>query len=294
MPGRRKAARTRDAGKVAAPGPCPNFLIVGAMKAGTSSLHFILDQHPEIFMTKSPDKEVHYFDNRPSENRSVDWYLGHFTGSETAVARGESTPAYSFVPGAIPAIAEFDPGMRLVYLVRDPVDRAISHVEHRRFIGERKAAKQGIHFEHGGMWHELSEDLRHQDEWIHMQLLAGTKGGRRGYHARGIYHEQIRRIYRHFPEEQVFITRLDDLRSDPVGTLDGITDFLGVSRHTFEDLSPANVNTYERPGADVYEYLAAYYLVHNAILTEDFGIRTDDWRRSSGTGAGLGPQDGRA
>jgi len=262
--------------------PQPNFLIVGVMKGGTSSLHWYLGQHPEVFVT--PRKELHFFDRAADRQaRSLESYLTHFATAGAYPARGESTPSYCFVPGAIPAIAEFNPAMRIIIMLRDPVARAISHIEHRRRVAKRPSKS----IVHGEIWDELLADLRAQPWWMGRSMATLA----RGYHARGHYHEQLRRIYKHFPADQVAVVRLEDLRVDPQAQLDRVTDLLGVARHRFSDLTPSNVNAYERPEERVYEYLASYYLLHNEILTRDFGIRTDDWRvPSAGRVEALGPR----
>jgi hypothetical protein len=122
-------------------GHLPNLFIVGAAKAGTSSLHAYLDEHPEIFMSRR--KELELF-NRPDDWRDrLDWYRNNFL--VRAPVRGESSPAYSMDPrfGDVPGrIASMVPDARIVYLVRDPIPRALAHyvewvflrVERRPFL----------------------------------------------------------------------------------------------------------------------------------------------------------------
>jgi len=260
---------TSPSGPKAVAGRGPTFLIAGVMKGGTSSLHWYLDQHPQVFMTTR--KELHFFDRPPAWRvAALDQYLARFDDTGRFTARGESSPSYCYAPGAMAAIAEYDPQMKIIISLRDPVDRAISHIEHRHKIS-RRPHKTLVHFD---IWEELARDLRTQP----LQPGAQVTERSRGYHVRGHYHQQLRRMYEHFPTGQVLVLRLEDFRSDAAGQLNRVTDFLGIARHTFDDLAPSNVNQYERPEAAVYEYLAAYYLIHNRILTEDYGIRTDDWR----------------
>jgi Sulfotransferase family len=126
-------------------GALPNLLVIGAMKSGTSSLHYYLGLHPEIQM--SQPKELHFFLDRgafaPDEladevtaleeqcnwRRGTDWYRGHF--DEETPIRGESSVAYTYpwYLGTAGRIAEVLPDVRLIYLVRDPVERMASHWE---------------------------------------------------------------------------------------------------------------------------------------------------------------------
>jgi hypothetical protein len=104
----------------------PNLLVVGAMKAGTTSLHYYLSQHPEIFM--SEDKEPTFFTVEKNWHRGVPWYSSLFP--EGTAIRGESSPDYTKFP-AIQGVPErlhsVVPDARLLYLVREPVARIVSH-----------------------------------------------------------------------------------------------------------------------------------------------------------------------
>lgn len=250
----------------------PTFIQVGAMKAGTSTMHNYLNRHPQVFVNMTPDKELHYFDKIPKIQKATrDEYIAKFQEAGDAAAIGESTPAYSFIPGAIPSIAKFDPEMRIIYMVRDPVSRAISQIAHRGRLSRWPIHR---HLEVGSVWDELVDDLRTQDQFIGRPW----KSNRRGYHVRGLYHEQLRRIYKHFPEEQVVVVRLEDFIADRQTELDRVTDTLGIDRYEFGDLGRVNEWGYDKPKEEVYEYLTEYYALPNLILHEEFGIRIDDWR----------------
>jgi hypothetical protein len=109
--------------------PLPNLLIIGAPKAGTTSLHAYIAQHPEISM--SEPKELRYF-WRDDWREQLDWYAGHFDADKPV--RGESTPAYTMWPHRdhVPERAsELIPDARLIYMVRDPIDRLASHWRQR-------------------------------------------------------------------------------------------------------------------------------------------------------------------
>lgn len=110
----------------------PTFLVVGAMKAGTTTLHERLGQHPDVFM--SDPKELHYFTGRENWAKGVDWYRSQFAAGRDAVARGESSPSYSqadIFPGVPDRVVDLLPDVRLVYIVRDPVERLRSMYLHQ-------------------------------------------------------------------------------------------------------------------------------------------------------------------
>ncbi|MEX2132610.1 MAG: sulfotransferase domain-containing protein, partial [Acidimicrobiia bacterium] len=112
----------------------PTFLIAGAMRCGTTSLNAYLREHDEI--TVGQPKEVHFFDQ--NYERGIDWYLQHFPGSDTAKAIGEATPAYLYFPEVAERIATTLPDVKILLLLRDPVDRAHSHYWHNRSVGREK------------------------------------------------------------------------------------------------------------------------------------------------------------
>lgn len=108
----------------------PNLFVVGAMKSGTTSLHRYLDSHPEIFMTQDPWKETQYFVKERNWPRGEAWYLKLFDDAGEATILGETSTDYTKLPhysGVVDRIAEFNPDARIIYIMRDPVERAISH-----------------------------------------------------------------------------------------------------------------------------------------------------------------------
>jgi hypothetical protein len=108
----------------------PNCIVIGAMKAGTTSLHHYLDAHPDISMTHP--KETHYFSKDESWGKGEGWYLSQFEGMDTQI-RGETSPSYSKFPMRphVPKrMYDLLPNAKLIYLLRDPIDRIISQYRH--------------------------------------------------------------------------------------------------------------------------------------------------------------------
>ncbi|MBE9040779.1 sulfotransferase [Oscillatoriales cyanobacterium LEGE 11467] len=106
-----------------------NLFIVGAMKSGTTSLHNYLGEHPEIFMSQQP-KETQYFVKELNWSKGEEWYLSIFASANGARIVGESSTDYTKAPryqGVVERIAQFNPDARIVYIMRDPIERAISH-----------------------------------------------------------------------------------------------------------------------------------------------------------------------
>src|SRR4029079_2322923 len=102
----------------------PTFIVIGAMKAGTTSLARYLGEHPDVFVC-SP-KEPQFFIESGTWDRGVAWYRELFAGGRDSIARGEASTDYSKLPrhgGVVDRIAEVAPEARIVYLVRDPIER---------------------------------------------------------------------------------------------------------------------------------------------------------------------------
>ena len=118
----------------------PNFLVIGAMKAGTTSLYHYLSAHPEIFMPKI--KEVDFFTEELNWGRGFDWYERQFApAAPDVVALGEASTSYTKHPrykGVPERIATHLPKVKLVYVVRDPIERIRSHYQHNAALGDER------------------------------------------------------------------------------------------------------------------------------------------------------------
>jgi hypothetical protein len=114
----------------------PDFLVIGAMKSGTSSLHRYLGQHPDVFTSKR--KELNYFWHHPGRGQPIERYASHFAHAGDAKVAGESSPNYMkehMRPGTAARIAGTLPKARLICLLRDPIDRLVSHYAHNVWMG---------------------------------------------------------------------------------------------------------------------------------------------------------------
>lgn len=202
--------------------PRIRFLIGGVQKAGTSALAAYLSRHPLIALPKG--KEAHVFDDPDFSDgwsaAEVDaQYAPHFPGPQPlpGLQYGDATPIYILHPRFIERIARYNPAMRWIVLLRNPVDRALSqyHMERRR--GD----------EHAPLWWALLAE-----RW----RLRGHAGDFRrdsplrhhGYRLRGDYARQLDALYARFPREQVLLLSSQELRDDPTGTLRKACGFLGI------------------------------------------------------------------
>jgi hypothetical protein len=193
----------------------PNLIVIGAAKAGTTSLHSYLGLHPDI--TMSVDKEMRYFTD-PDCRSWLGKYQASFAGGTRY--RGESTPQYTrwpHLPGVVDRMADLVPDARLIYLLRDPVQRVLAeYVEEATW----------------GVMPRPVEDYLHDAEASYNRLLAPSR-----------YALQLREFRRRFDADRIRVVDLDDLARRPSETLAGIFDFLALPPFELseEDLRPRNV-----------------------------------------------------
>jgi len=176
----------------------PNLVIIGAAKAGTSSLHYYLGLHPEISM--SATKELRFFSHDREWARGVDWYASQFEGE--ARVHGEASPSYTMFPRypeSAGRLRQVLPAAKLIYLVRDPIARIVSHYL----------------FAHAG-----GREPRSFDE------ATGAPDSR--YVACGLYYTQIARYLEHFAREQILVIAQEDLADAFRPTMQTVFRFLGV------------------------------------------------------------------
>ena len=179
----------------------PTLYLIGAAKAGTTTLAHHLRQHPEIFMTQM--KEPHFFDDDPAYAKGVPWYLEtHFAGSEGFRHRGEATPRYLHEAKVVGRLAAVTPAPRLIAILRHPVARAWSAYRHRVRTGEERRP--------------FAEAL-------------AVPGGPMGYVEASRYGAALAPWIERFGREALHVMRLEDLAADPDAALAGLWAHLGVA-----------------------------------------------------------------
>ena len=193
-----------------------SFLGVGAQKAGTSALDAYLRTHPGLCMAKV--KEVRLFnDDQTYFKRTLGGYAAYhrqFAPASSTQLIGEITPAYMYWNEAPRRIWEYNPAMKLIAVLRNPITRAFSQWNMQRDVGiDPLPFWDAVHVE----TERCRASLPYQNRKF-------------SYVDRGFYTGQVRRLWSFFPREQVLVLRYDDLRRDPKGTIDRVFDFLGVER----------------------------------------------------------------
>jgi len=203
--------------------PLPDFLILGAQKAGTTALYAYLRWHPEI--TGPSFKEVSFFDRHYAKGER--WYRAHMPVRRRSLV-GEASPSYLFHPLAPERVAGMLPAARLIALVRNPVDRAFSHYQHEVALGrEPLSFEDAVDREDERMQGELERMLR-DPSYFSLAWWNYT------YIARGRYAEQLERWFAAFPREQLLVLFTEQLSADTAATYRRVLDFLGVTARDLE------------------------------------------------------------
>ena len=236
--------------------PLPDFLGIGAQKSGTSWLAKNLRHHPDIFI--SEEKELHYFDLQ--YHRSLRYYAGHFAKANNQV-KGEVTPAYAILnPEKIRFIQKVMPDLRLIYIMRNPIDRDWSHA----CMNLVTLPKKNL------------EDIR-KDEFV-------AHFGSHRSRARGDYEQCIDRWLSSFSEDQLLIEFFDDIAKQPQQLLERVFDHLHVTRSVDWTRFPIGEkifsgNTTPIP-KELREILAEMYANDIDALYQRFGKKVAAWRIS--------------
>jgi hypothetical protein len=237
--------------------PLPDFLILGAQKAGTTALYAYLRWHPEI--TGPSFKEVSFFDRHYAHGER--WYRAHMPVRRSGVV-GEASPSYLFHPLAPERVARMLPEARLIALLRNPVDRAFSHYQHEVALGrEQLTFEEALAREDERMQGELERMLADPSYFSHAWWNYT-------YAARGRYAEQLERWHAAFPREQVLVLLTDDLAADTAGTYRRTLEFLGVADRGLESYPRIFEREYGEMDPDTRARLEERFAEPNRRLAE--------------------------
>jgi hypothetical protein len=262
----------------------PDFLVIGAKRGGTTSLYNYLLEHPSVqplFPGRQHIKGVHYFDSEFA--RGLRWYRSHFPlevgGHHVArptvspAVAGEASPYYLFHPLAAERLARHFPNVRLIVLLRDPVERAYSHYKERtHHAGETLGFEDALDAEDGRLRGEAERiaaepgyrSVEHEDH---------------SYVAQGRYLDMLPRWLKLFPREQFHIVASEDFYADPERYVNGVWSFLGLPPHKLVSRKRHNYLPAPDIRLETRKRLQEALEEHNREL-EDFLGRTLPWPTS--------------
>ena len=241
-----------------------DFIVPGAQKSGTTALHYFLQKHPQIAL---PDRqEMHFFDDEEFFSQTpVDYELlhRHFSPLRRGQIAGEITPSYIYWKPAMERIRKYNPQIKLIVLLRNPIDRAFAHWNMQRFKDREPL--------------DFLEALKEEPRRIAQPISVESR--RFSYVDRGFYSGQLERLFNLFPREQVKIVRFEDFRDRKQEALDAIFDFLGLKRIRAGRDKDRNVVPYERAmTAEERKYLFEVFSAEIVKLERMLGWNLSDWR----------------
>lgn len=252
----------------------PDFIIIGAQKGGTSSLCTYLFQHPQVLAARR--KEIHFFD-APEYAQGMSWYRAHFPlekqrkqGATAAGAiTGEASPYYMFHPHAHQRVFDALPQVKLIVMLRNPVDRALSHYNHQVRKGrEPLDFEAAIKIEDQRLAGEKQKILADDRYYSHNYWAYS-------YLARGRYAEQIETWRSVFPVEQMLVINSEEFYRDPHTQFGQTLEFLGLDSFDLGAYGKQNAGRYDSISAQLRRDLTAQFRPQNERLYEligrDFG-----------------------
>lgn len=186
-------------------GSLPNLIVIGAVKCGTTSLHYYMGLHPEISMTW--EKEPHFFVRERNWDKGLEWYKSNFT--ENTMIRGETSPGYTKYPifkGVPERMHAVVPDAKLIYILRDPIDRMVSN-----YIQN---------YSNGNESRTTEEALSHLDD--NNPYICNSK-----------YYMQLEQYLNYFPRSHILIITLEDLYNHRMAVLKKIFRFLDVDENFY-------------------------------------------------------------
>jgi hypothetical protein len=240
-----------------------NFLICGTQKGGTSALDAYLREHPEICMAEQ--KEVHFFDNEDyfrCKKPAYDRYHSAFNPKASHKLIGEATPIYMYWYSAPLRIWSYNPSMKFIILLRNPINRAYSH-----WTMERARNTDCVSF-----FDAIQSEQKRCREKLPYQHRVYS------YIDRGFYLEQLRRLWFFFPKNQVLIIKSAYLKYQPNEALHDICDFLKVSHFSKVESKEIHMNTYiSKISINEKAYLQSVFRHEIHGIEQVLGWDCSDW-----------------
>lgn len=254
----------------------PNYLIVGAQRAGTTSMYNYLAQHPDVGRVRL-GKGVHYFDTNATASRH--WYQSHFPIDPKKVPFksrpthvGEGAPYYMFHPKTLERIDAMLPDVKLIAILRDPTERA-----HSQWVHETARGYENLPF--GGALYVEKERLSGEQARLCRDPAAYSHSHQHhSYVARGMYATQVQRLWEHFGQSRVHIIPARRMFEDPSTVFMETLDFLGLPRWEAR-YEVHNARSYPKLDPHLQDWLDQQFAESNEALVQLLGLDFDFRRR---------------
>ena len=242
----------------------PGYLIIGAMKAGTTSLYNVLIEHSRI--VQSEKKELHYFNG----NKELDWYIKMLGDCAEDQITGEATPAYIWMEGVPQRVREFCPDVKLIALLRNPVDRAFSH-----YYGYTQWGKYGFTNLSFRDFIEGNSTIPTKEFDTNGELIPKVSRIYQYVLEQGIYVSQILEWYKWFPKEQLMIIQSEDFFNNQKAVVAEVFNFLDLDLENVSEKHMVRHDYKFEMTEEMRNLLSEFYKPYNSklydLLGKDFG-----------------------
>ncbi len=236
----------------------PNLIIPGAGKSGSSSLHEYLNLHPDVFMSK--EKEPHYFSHDKIFKEKQKYYQ-LFENTNKFIYRGESSTGYMVLPKSIDRIIEEIGSPKLIFILRNPIDRCFSHYHWvRSFKAEAKSLRSAVE----------------QDMYEEPFPESGFGMGYKYYFQFGLYGKWIEKFVKAFGLQNIHIITTERLRSDKLNALNEIFAFLNIKALKSVPEIKSNATKYYGSEIVLFYYLNSFKRIYKIL-----NPRTEYWLKRS-------------
>lgn len=216
----------------------PNFLCLGAQKSGTTSLYDMLSKHADVYLPKQ--KELDFFQIDENYSKGIEYYSQHFQAHRGEKIIGEISPDYMVYERVCDRIIRtLGREVKLMFIVRNPVDRAYSQFNHHRMLG----VEQEPNFEKAIRREKLERNISFRESWFSPAY----------YLSKGLYYEQIKRYFEYFDRENILVVIFEGLFvSKDKGKLNEVFNFLNIENfevvehiHSAKSTFPKNKKLFE-------------------------------------------------
>jgi tetratricopeptide (TPR) repeat protein len=240
----------------------PDFIIIGAEKCGTSSLHNYLSYHPQVLLPHK--KEINFF--RKNFDLGIDWYLSQFPTITDLpdFITGESTPNYLRFPLVAQRIKEHFPQTKLILLLRNPVDRAISWHYHKVNTGLAT----------GDFAQAMEIEIKTIENFTEEDFIKTTYKNPDNIMS-SIYLYKIKAWFEFFARDSFLILKSEDLYDNPRHVMSQVFDFLDLPYHELSEYQQINVGSYNAVNPEIRKTLADYFKSYNQELEDYLQVKFD-------------------
>ena len=239
-------------------GRFPDFIIIGCQRGGTTSLYNYITSHPDV--EPASWKEIHFFDN--NFYKGLDWYKDQFPDNRIS---GEASPYYIVHPHAPKRIAQSKPDVKIIILLRNPIDRAYSHFHHEvRIDSEKLSFKEAINNEPKRLEGEVEKMLKDESyySYAHQHFT---------YLERGKYVDQLKNWFKYFTNDQILILQSESFFDNVQMSMKTVFEFLNLSIKLEIEKKIYNLGNNPLLEPHIRKQLSEYFVPYNERLYSYLG-----------------------